>query len=266
MIGLMKKIWLKRNFFFAAGVLFLICSFSIPLLLCAPEEMDKPEGNGAASDSRSHRMLTNLHWLGHASFRLDASRTIYFDPWKLPSDSKKADIIFISHDHFDHCSKDDLALISTKETVLVTDKSAGKQLQGKLVCKEIKALEAGNNVEVLGVKVQATYSYNLNKEFHPKASGKLGFIVTIDGLSIYHAGDTDYIPEMKDYACDIALLPVSGTYVMTADEAANAALTIKPRAAIPMHYGDIVGSDSDAERFRNLLKDKIEVKILKKEK
>lgn len=216
-------------------------------------------------------MLENLHWLGHASFRLDASRLIYFDPWKLPKNSKKAEIIFISHDHFDHFSKDDVTSLSTKDTIIVTDKSVGKQLQGKLVCKEIKALEPGNNItlstsEVNKVKVQAVYSYNLNKEFHPKESGKLGFIVTIDGISIYHAGDTDYIPEMKDYVCDIALLPVSGTYVMTADEAANAALTIKPRAAIPMHYGDIVGSNSDAERFRDLLKDKIEVRILKKEK
>jgi L-ascorbate metabolism protein UlaG (beta-lactamase superfamily) len=211
-------------------------------------------------------MLTNLHWLGHASFRLDASRIVYFDPWKLPKDSRKAEIIFISHGHFDHFSKDDVALLSTKETVIVTDESVGKQLEGKLVCKEIKALKPGDTLEVLGVKVQAVSSYNLNKEFHPKADGKLGFIVTIDEISIYHSGDTDYIPEMKDYACDIALLPVSGTYVMTADEAANAALTIKPKAAIPMHYGDIVGSNSDAERFRDLLKGKIEVRILKKEK
>ncbi|OGX26999.1 MAG: hypothetical protein A3J51_06100 [Omnitrophica WOR_2 bacterium RIFCSPHIGHO2_02_FULL_45_21] len=225
----------------------------MPFSLCAQGEVDK--------------MLTNLHWLGHASFRLDASRIIYFDPWKLPKDSRKAGIIFISHDHFDHFSKDDIALISTKETVLVTDKSVGRQLEGKLVCKEIKSLKPGNKIEVSnGVKVQAVYSYNLNKEFHPKEDGKLGFIVTIDGISIYHAGDTDYIPEMKDYACDIALLPVSGTYVMTADEAANAALAIKPRAAIPMHYGDIVGSNSDAEVFRDSLKDKVEVRILKKEK
>lgn len=211
-------------------------------------------------------MLENLHWLGHASFRLDASRRIYFDPWKLSKGSQKAEIIFISHDHFDHFSKDDVASLSTKETVIVTDKSVGRQLQGKVLCKEIKALQPGNKIEVLGVKVQAVPSYNLNKEFHPKEDGKLGFIVTIDRISIYHAGDTDYIPEMKDYACDIALLPVSGTYVMTADEAANAALTIRPGAAIPMHYGDIVGSNSDAERFRDLLKDKVEVRILKKEK
>lgn len=216
-------------------------------------------------------MFENLHWLGHASFRFDGSKIIYFDPWKLPKNSKKAEIIFISHDHFDHFSKDDVASLSTKDTIIVTDKSVGKQLQGMLVCKEIKTLEPGNNFtlltsEVNRVKVQAVSSYNLNKEFHPKETKKLGFIVTIDGISIYHAGDTDYIPEMKDYACDIALLPVSGTYVMTADEAANAALTIRPRAAIPMHYGDIVGSNSDAERFRDLLKDKVEVRILKKEK
>lgn len=243
---------MKRFFFFCLAALFQIFFLSMPFSLCAQEEVDK--------------MLENLHWLGHASFRLDASRRIYFDPWKLPKDSGKAGIIFISHDHFDHFSIDDVALISTKDTMIVTDKSVGRQLEGKVVCKEIKALQPGNKIEVLGVKVQAVPSYNLNKEFHPKEDGKLGFIVTIDGISIYHAGDTDYIPEMKDYACDIALLPVSGTYVMTADEAANAALTIRPKAAIPMHYGDIVGSNSDAERFRDLLKNKVEVRILKKEK
>ena len=108
-------------------------------------------------------------------------------------------------------------------------------------------------------------SYNIGKEFHTQDSRKLGFIVTIDGITIYHAGDTDNIPEMKDYRCDIALLPVSGTYVMTAEEAAEAALAIKPKIAVPMHYGDIVGSLADAQRFQELLKGKIEVKILKQE-
>jgi len=213
-----------------------------------------------------NKMLGNLHWLGHSSFRLDASKVIYFDPWKISGDSKKADIIFISHEHFDHFSLEDVRLISSKETVIVTDKTVSRKLEKeKSNYKEIKALSPGDNVEISGIKIQAAASYNLNKPFHSKESKNLGFIVTIDGVSIYHAGDTDNIPEMKDYRCDIALLPVSGTYAMTSQEARQAALAIKPKTAIPMHYGDIVGSVKDAQNFKDLLQGKIEVRILTKE-
>jgi len=212
------------------------------------------------------KMLENLRWLGHSGFRLEGSKTIYFDPWKLPKNSKKADLIFISHEHFDHFSRDDISAISSSETVIICDKSVSKQLQGKINCREVKGLSPGETIEVSQVNIQAVSSYNIGKEFHTPDSRKLGFIVTIDGTTIYHAGDTDNIPQMKDYHCDIALLPVSGTYVMTAEEAADAALAIKPKIAVPMHYGDIVGSLADAERFKELLKGKIEVKILAREK
>jgi len=211
-------------------------------------------------------MLENLHWLGHASFRWDGAKVVYFDPWKISQDSKKADLIFITHEHFDHYSLNDIKLISTKDTVIVTDETVSKKLQGaKVICKEIKSLLPGDNIEISGIEISAVASYNIDKQFHIKNSHKLGFIVTVDGVKIYHAGDTDTIPEMKNYLCDIALLPISGTYVMTADEAAQVALTIKPKVAIPIHYGDTVGSISDAKRFQELLKGKLEVKILKKE-
>lgn len=210
-------------------------------------------------------MLENLHWLGHASFRLDGPKTVYFDPYKIPDNSKKADIIFISHEHFDHFSVDDISSISTKDTVIVSDKVSAAQLGTKAVYKEIKALSPGDKIEVSGVNVEAVPAYNMDKEFHTKQSQKVGYVVTVEGVRIYHAGDTDFIPQMKNIKCDIALLPVSGTYVMTKDEAAQAAMAIKPKIAIPMHYGEIVGSDSDARRFADLLKGQIEVKILKKE-
>ncbi len=210
-------------------------------------------------------MLKNLHWLGHDSFRLDASKIVYFDPWKLPSDSPKADIILVSHEHYDHFSPEDIKLISSKDTVIVCDKAVAKQSRGKVSCREVKILACADAVEIDGIKVKAVPSYNIGKSFHTKESGKLGYLVTIDGVTLYHAGDTDFIPEMKGYSCDIALLPVSGTYVMTADEAAEAALAIKPKIAIPMHWGDIVGSVDDARRFKKLLEGKIEVRILKGE-
>lgn len=230
----------------AAGGSILI--LSLPFSLSARGEVDG--------------MVENLHWIGHSSFRLEASKIIYFDPWKLPGDSKRADFIFVSHEHFDHCSADDISKISAKDTVIVASNSAARQLRGKINCKEIKSMSPGDSVEIGGVKVKAVYSYNTDKDFHPRESRKLGFIVTIDGVSIYHAGDTDNIPEMKGYGCDIALLPVSGTYVMTADEAARSAMDIKPKVAIPMHYGDIVGSSDDARRFKELLEGKIEVRVL----
>jgi L-ascorbate metabolism protein UlaG (beta-lactamase superfamily) len=211
-------------------------------------------------------MVEKLHWLGHSSFRFDGSKIIYFDPWKLLAGAKKADIICVSHGHFDHFSKDDIAIISSKETVIVTTAAVARQLKGaKLSCKEVKALSPGETFDAGSVSIKAVASYNTNKDFHPKKSNNVGFIVTVDGISIYHAGDTDDIPEMEGCRCDIALLPVSGTYVMTADEAAHAALAIRPKSAIPMHYGEVAGSPADAKRFQELLKGKVEVKILKKE-
>lgn len=211
-------------------------------------------------------MIENLHWLGHASFRFDGSKIIYFDPWKLSMGAKKADIICVSHDHFDHFSKDDIAIISSKETVIVTTAAVARQLKGaKLSYKEVRAISPGETFDAGDVSIRAVASYNMNKDFHPKRSGNAGFIVTADGVSIYHAGDTDEIPEMEGCKCDIALLPVSGTYVMTADEAAHAALAIKPKVAVPMHYGEVAGTAADAKRFQELLKGRVEVRILKKE-
>jgi L-ascorbate metabolism protein UlaG (beta-lactamase superfamily) len=117
---------------------------------------------------------------------------------------------------------------------------------------------------VNGLKIEAVPAYNVDKIFHPKANGWLGFIVEIEGVRVYHAGDTDFIPEMKDFQADIALLPVSGTCVMTADEAVEAAMAIAPRIVIPMHYVSIVGRDQDAVKFQDALGDKFEVIVLHK--
>jgi L-ascorbate metabolism protein UlaG (beta-lactamase superfamily) len=135
----------------------------------------------------------------------------------------------------------------------------------KMGCAEVRILKSGESVSLDGVDIKVTASYNIGKEFHTKASGKAGFIVTMDGATVYHAGDTDRIPEMDAIGCDVALLPVGGTYTMTADEAAGAALAIRAKTAIPMHYGDIVGKPSDAKRFQELLNGKMEVVVLKKE-
>ncbi|HDD35681.1 MAG TPA: MBL fold metallo-hydrolase [Candidatus Desulfofervidus auxilii] len=203
-------------------------------------------------------IIDKIEWLGHDTFRISNDLTIYFDPYQIKA-GKAADIIFVTHPHFDHCSPEDIEKIKKDDTVIVTEKEAAKMLSGK-----IEVMSPGDESIVKGVEVKAVPAYNIGKTFHPKHKGWLGFIIEIKGVRIYHAGDTDLIPEMKDIKTDIALLPVSGTYVMTAEEAIQAALAIKPQVAIPMHYGAIVGSQADAERFAKGLKEKIEVVILPK--
>jgi len=197
-------------------------------------------------------------WLGHDSFRIDASKTIYFDPYQIPS-GPKADLILITHEHFDHCSPDDVAKVQHSGTVIVTEKDAATKLTG-----DVRVIKPGESLTVDEVTIEAVASYNTDKDFHPKKNAWLGFIVGIEGVRLYHAGDTDVIPEMNGFSVDIALLPVSGTYVMTADQAVKAALAINPKLAIPMHHGTIVGSDQDAINFKKALEGKIEVVILQK--
>ena len=206
-----------------------------------------------------NELIERLTWLGHDSYRVDGDLVIYFDPYEI-NEGAAADIILISHEHFDHCSPGDVAKIQNDETVIVSDKASATKLKG-----EVKTMEPGDRLSVKGVEVEAVPAYNLDKQFHPKSAGMLGFVVNIGGVRLYHAGDTDFIPEMNEIETDIALLPVSGTYVMTAAEAVEAALAIKPKVAIPMHYGAIVGDKSDAEHFRDRLAEKMEVVILAQE-
>ncbi len=208
-------------------------------------------------------VLKRISWLGHDAFRISGPPTIYIDPWKLKSASP-ADVILISHEHFDHFSREDVEKIRKADTVVVTTPEVAKQLSG-----DVRAVKPGDKLSVKGIEIEAVPAYNVNKfrapgePFHPKQDNKLGFVITVDGVRIYHAGDSDLIPEMANLKVDVALLPVSGTYVMTADEAIAAARTINPKIAIPMHYGEIVGSAADAEKFKR--EAPVEVRILKRE-
>jgi len=203
-------------------------------------------------------MVKKIYWLGHDGFRIETAKIIYIDPYQI-SGGPPADIILISHEHFDHCSPEDVEKIQKQDTVIVTEKDSAKKLKG-----DIRVVKPGNSVEIGDIKIEAVPAYNTDKDFHPKKNEWLGFILEVEGLKIYHAGDTDRIPEMKSFNVDIALLPVSGTYVMTADQAVEAALDINPKIAIPMHYGAIVGDRGDAERFRDALRGRLDVVILDK--
>ena len=193
-------------------------------------------------------LLGRLHWLGHASFRLDGPPTIYLDPWRLKGRLPQADVILISHDHHDHCSPDDVKRISGPGTVIVANATAAKKLRG-----DVRALRPGERTTVGEVEIEAVPAYNVVKSYHPRQAGHVGFIVTVGGERLYFAGDTDRIPEMVDITCDVALLPVGGNYTMDAAEAAAAAADIEPRVAVPMHWGaGVAGTRDDAERFRSL--------------
>lgn len=202
--------------------------------------------------------LKKIHWLGHASFRVDGSKVIYFDPFELTS-GPVADIIFITHEHYDHCSPADVKKIQGKHTLIITEKDSAKKLTGS-----IKVVKPGDSLEIEGIKVKVIPSYNVQKDFHPKQRGWVGFLVEMDGFTIYHPGDCDLIPEMEGLGPDVALLPVSGTYVMDAKMAAEAAIKIGAKVVIPMHYGSFIGSQKDASILRDALKGKVEVVILPK--
>ena len=210
-----------------------------------------------------------IHWLGHDGFKIeDGSESIVIDPFKLAHDVR-ADYLLLTHEHFDHCNADDLKKIVNADTTVVAIASCSSEL-AKVSPKEVKTVKPGDRLRLGGFEVLAIPAYNTNKfsepgkPFHPKGEGKVGYVLTTEsGVKIYHTGDSDVIPEMDDLAPDVALIPVSGTYVMTADEAVQAVSKIRPNVAIPMHFGTIVGSDTDAEKFKKMAK--CEVHILKKE-
>ncbi len=209
----------------------------------------------AGGESGATRVADSIHWFGHDAMRIDAGGlVIYIDPWQVGDQPEKADLVLITHDHHDHCSPEDVDAVFKEGTEIVTMATAAEKLPGKT----IHTVAPGDVVTVKGIVVEAVNAYNINKfrspgvPFHPKEAGHVGFVVTVDGVRVYHAGDTDCIPEMKDIKADIALVPVSGTYVMTADEALEAVRIIGPQLAIPIHVGRGIGSMEDAQRFKKL--------------
>jgi len=200
-----------------------------------------------------------IKWLGHASFKIKTKEmTIYIDPYSGEYD-EKADLILISHEHYDHFGKDKIAQIRVDSTVILTTDKVASELDGA------KSMKPGDTVSVGDVKVEAVHAYNIGKAFHPKGNG-IGYIIKTDRHRVYFAGDTDKIPEMNNIKADVVLVPVGGTYTMNSDEAADAVLTIKPKLAIPMHFGSgVVGTIEDAELFKEKVEknSKTKVRILK---
>jgi L-ascorbate metabolism protein UlaG (beta-lactamase superfamily) len=194
------------------------------------------------------KLLQNVQWLGHASFRLTGEKVVYIDPYQLKT-TKPADIILITHGHGDHCSPGDVSRIRGADTVIVATGDCASKLGG-----EVRVIKAGDKITVQGVPIEAIPAYNISKTNHPKDAGGVGYIITLGGVRIYHAGDSDHTPEMDVVRTDVALLPAGSKYTMEAGEAAEAANAMNPQVAVPMHWGSVVGTRADAERFVQLCK------------
>lgn len=200
-----------------------------------------------------------VEWLGHACFRISTkNKIIYFDPYILPKDLQKADIIFVTHEHFDHCATENIKKLIKEDGVVVVTKDCASKLTGL----NLKIIGPNEQFEVNDTKIETIPAYNVNKDFHRKASNWVGYVVTVDGIRIYHAGDTDFVPEMRKLKnIDIALLPIGGTYTMDEKEAAEAANVIKPKIVIPMHFNTFNEIKKDPREFKKLVMSNIEVKF-----
>ena len=214
-----------------------------------------------------------LRWLGHDGFLIKNSKAIYIDPFNIKDGLEKADLILITHSHYDHCSLADMEKVVQEGTKVVCPADCQSTIAKFNVPIKIELIEPGQELDLGEVKVAAIPAYNIDKNFHPKEESWVGYVIKMNDCIIYHAGDTDLIPEMqkltgykqqgKEF---VALLPVGGRYTMTAEEAAEAANIIKPTLAIPMHWGNVIGTEEDAKEFVELCKEKgIGAEILEKE-
>lgn len=205
----------------------------------------------------------NIEVFTQSSIRLKGREGIvYADPFRMRDEPKDADYILITHAHYDHFSPEDIGKAAKAETILVVpEKMRGKAQEAAKFVGRIVTVKPGTHQDVDGLELETVPAYNGLKPFHPKNAGWVGYIVCIDGQRIYIAGDTDATKEAKAARCDVALVPVGGTYTMNAKKAAELINTIKPSVAIPIHYGSIVGKKEDADEFAANVKPPVRVEI-----
>lgn len=205
----------------------------------------------------------NIQVLCHSSIKITGEKTIYIDPFKINAQYQDSDIIFITHDHYDHYSLEDIQKIIQPHTILVCPETMQNQIQDlQLKPENILTITPNETYQVSNIKIETIPAYNINKPFHPKANNWVGYIITINNKRYYIAGDTDITEENQKVKCDIALLPIGGTYTMDYKEAAKLANTIKPEIVIPTHYGSIVGNKEDAIKFKELIEPTTKCDIL----
>ncbi len=235
---------------------FLTIAFVLGLIVYGcKREKDPTEATKRTEIEKETVMGITIKWFGHASFKISCEdKVIYIDPWKLKDSPKDATVVLVSHSHYDHYSSKDIAKVWGPDTKLIAAADVINQHgKGQIIMP-------GQTIESNGIKVTGVAAYNPAKPYHPKANNWVGFIIELGSKRIYYAGDTDLTNEMKGLQnIDIALLPVGGTYTMNAEEAAEATKHIKPKQAIPYHWGDIVGSRKDADQFAKMAQCKVTV-------
>lgn len=208
-------------------------------------------------------MTENIEVFRHNSIRIrDRLGAIYIDPFRMDTSPKDAAFIFITHDHYDHFSPEDIAKAAGDNTILVVpEKMEGKAQEAAGLVSSIVTVKPGVYREIGGLEVETVPAYNSLKPFHPKGAGWVGYILGIDGKRIYIAGDTDATKEARAVKCDIALVPIGGTYTMDAKKAAELVNELRPEVAIPVHYGEIIGKESDGRVFAENVEPSIRVEL-----
>ena len=210
-------------------------------------------------------MLEYIEVLCHSSIKINKEKVIYIDPFKIEKNYNDADIVFITHDHYDHYSEEDIdKVINENTTIIIPEELLTKLLRKGINKNAIITVEPNEKYMVQGIKFETIPEYNTNKTFHPKENGWVGYIITLDDIRYYIAGDTDITEENRRVKCDVAFVPVGGTYTMAFKEAAQLINEIQPKIAVPIHYGSVVGTKQDATDFIKLLHPSIKGIILMK--
>ena len=208
-------------------------------------------------------MLNNIEVLYHSSIRINKEKTIYIDPFKIDRNYNDADIIFVTHDHYDHYSEEDIDKVINENTVIVIPEELLTKVLKKGINKNaIITVEPNQKYMVQGIKFETVPAYNTNKTFHPKENDWVGYVIELNDVKYYIAGDIDITEENKKVKCDVAFVPVGGTYTMDFKEAAQLVNEIQPKVAVPIHYGSVVGTKQDAEEFIKLLHTNVKGVIL----
>ena len=196
-------------------------------------------------------MLENIEVFKHSSIKFNKEKVIYFDPFKIDENYNDADIIMITHEHFDHYSEEDILKVKKEDTIIVVPESMKKNpLQLNFKPENIIGVGPNNSYSINGLKFETIPAYNTNKNFHPKSNNWVGYIIYLDGFKYYIAGDTDETEENRNLKVDVAFVPIGGTYTMNYKEAAKLVNEMKPKMVVPIHYGEIVGSKENAQNFK----------------
>ncbi len=201
----------------------------------------------------------NIRVNTQSSIRIEGPKTIYFDPFEITGEAHDADLICITHSHYDHFDPESIEKIRGAGTEFAAPESMAKELKGICAPEKLHLVSPGETIDIMGLSIETVPAYNRIKPFHPKRNGWVGYILEMDGNRYYVSGDTDAVKELENISCDVALIPIGGTYTMTAKEAAGLINRMRPAAAIPTHYGSIVGKPGDADAFKSMVSSEIQV-------